>query len=54
MNTISQISFDSLCQLHIVKNTEGNKGISWECCNAVEYFKEKEDDNSINHKFLME
>jgi hypothetical protein len=49
----SQVDFDRLRQLHMLDKTEEDKDMSWECCKLVEYHKQKGDDKSTNHKFLM-
>jgi hypothetical protein len=54
MNTKSQVDFDRLLQLHMLDNTEEDNDMSWECCKLLDYFKEKEDVNSSNHKRLVE
>jgi NAD-specific glutamate dehydrogenase len=37
----------------MLDNTEEDKDMSWECCKVVDYFKEKGDVNSSNHKCLV-
>jgi hypothetical protein len=54
LNTKSQVDFDRLLQLHMLDNTEEDKDMSWECYKVVDYCKEKGDDNSSNHKCLVE
>jgi hypothetical protein len=54
MNTKSQVDFDRLIQLHMLDQTEEDNDMSWECCNVVDYCKEKGDDHSSNHKCLMQ
>jgi hypothetical protein len=53
LNTKSQIDF-CLLQLNILHETEKDKDMSWKCCKVVDYFKEKGDDHSSNHKCLVE
>jgi hypothetical protein len=45
MNTRSHDEFDRLLQPHMLDNTEEDNDMSWKCCKAVEYSKEKGDDN---------
>jgi hypothetical protein len=54
MNTKSQVNFDSLLQLHMLDKTEEDNDMSWECHKVVDYYKEKGDINSSNHKCLVE
>jgi hypothetical protein len=54
LNTKSQVDFDHLLQLHVLDKTEEDNYMSWECCKVVDYFKEKGDDQSSNHKCLVE
>jgi hypothetical protein len=54
MNTKSQVDFDGLLQLHMLDKTEEDKDTSWECCNVVDYCKEKGDHHCSNLKGLVE
>jgi hypothetical protein len=54
MNTKSQIDFDRLLQLHMLDQTEEDNDMSWECHKVVDYFMEKGEVNSSNHKCLVE
>jgi hypothetical protein len=54
MNTKSQVDFDCFLQLNLLDNTENDNDISWECCNLLDYCKQKGDVNSSNHKCLVE
>jgi hypothetical protein len=38
----------------MLDNTEEDNDMSWECHKVVEYCKEKGDDDSSNHKCLVE
>jgi protein-tyrosine phosphatase len=42
LNTKSHVDFDCLLQLYILKKTEEDNDMSWECCKVVDYCKEKE------------
>jgi hypothetical protein len=53
MNTISQVEFDRLLQLHMLDNTEEENYKFWDYCKVAEYGKEKGDNNSSNHKCLV-
>jgi hypothetical protein len=54
MNTKPQIDFDRLLQLHMLDQTEEDNHMSWECHKVVDYYKEKGDVRSSNHKCLVE
>jgi hypothetical protein len=54
LNAKSHVKFNRLFQLHLLDETEEDNDMSWECCKVVEYCKEKGDDHSSNHKFLVE
>jgi hypothetical protein len=54
MNTKCQINFDCLLQLHTLDKNEKNKVMICEYFKAVEYCKEKGDDNRSNRKCLVE
>jgi hypothetical protein len=38
----------------MLDKTEEYKSFSWEFCKVVDYFEEKGDDGSLNHKCLVE
>jgi hypothetical protein len=50
LNTKSQVDFDHLLQLHMVDKAEENRDMSWEKFKIVDFFEEKGDLNSPNHK----
>jgi hypothetical protein len=55
LNTKSQVfDFDRLLKLHILDKTEEDNDMSWECHKVVDYYKEKGDVNSSNHKCMVE
>jgi hypothetical protein len=54
LHTKSLVDFDSLLQLHMLDNTEEDNDMSCEYCKVVEYWKEKRDNPSSNHKCLVE
>jgi hypothetical protein len=54
LNTKSQVDFDRFLQLHMLNNTGEYNDMSWECHKVVDYCKEKGNDNSSNHKCLVE
>jgi hypothetical protein len=41
-------------QLRLLDKPEEGKDMSWECCNVVDYCKEKGDVNNSCHMCLME
>jgi hypothetical protein len=54
LNTKYQVDFDRLLQINMLDNTGEDNDMSWECHKVVDYFKEKGDDHSSNHKCLVE
>jgi hypothetical protein len=54
MNTKSQVDIDRLRQQHMLDKTEVDKDMSGRFCNVFEYCKEKGDENSSSHEFLVE